>query len=498
MTISDITTETGISDPNLSAFALTGDITASGLTMPTGKLLGRGAAGTGAIEAITPGAGLTLTGTTLSASGGGLTVGTTTIANNTSGRMLYDNAGVLGETGGLTTDGSVLTNTQSVATTSTDGYILTTSAAAVAGAQKYSPRIRWTGNGWKTDATAGSQAVSFIAEVRPVQGAAAPTGYWALSSAINGGAYTDRLTVDSSGNAVISGSLIVPAGSAAAPSVYFTGGNTGFYQGFSGWVTFGSSGTAAAAIGPAGRVQLVSTGLLEFSSGAVFAATDLAYSRNAAGVAEFNNGTPGTFRDLKLRTLFPGGGATVTTNTPVIDATQTWNDASVYFVGMIANFTATACQDYSSLLGLQIAGANKFAVFKNGQVQTSGLNFNGSGITAIVNNANLDFHVSNLGDTIWRINGVTGSWTPLAAYGVGTSTRPIGDVYSTGDARFVGYKWGSYKTVGTLPSAAASEGLAYLVNDSLTPVVGVAVSAGGSAKCAVMSNGTSWIVTWLL
>lgn len=49
----------------------TGAITGSGLTQATGKLLGRSTASTGAIEEITIGANLTLSGGTLAASGGG-------------------------------------------------------------------------------------------------------------------------------------------------------------------------------------------------------------------------------------------------------------------------------------------------------------------------------------------------------------------------------------------------------------------------------------------
>lgn len=49
----------------------TGSITASGYTMSSGTLLGRSSASTGAIEELSVGSGLTLSGGTLSASGGG-------------------------------------------------------------------------------------------------------------------------------------------------------------------------------------------------------------------------------------------------------------------------------------------------------------------------------------------------------------------------------------------------------------------------------------------
>jgi hypothetical protein len=71
----------------------TGLITSSGLTMNTALLLGRGTIGVGAVEEIVIGSGLTLTGTTLSAAGSGITIGTTAIASGTVGRVLFEGAG---------------------------------------------------------------------------------------------------------------------------------------------------------------------------------------------------------------------------------------------------------------------------------------------------------------------------------------------------------------------------------------------------------------------
>lgn len=90
------------------------------------------------------------------------------------------------------------------------GMTLSNTTAAAAGAQQYSPALKWTGRGWKTNATAASQAVDFRAYVVPVQGAAAPTGYLTFEAAINGGSYAEVLRADSAGALFIQGTKKVP------------------------------------------------------------------------------------------------------------------------------------------------------------------------------------------------------------------------------------------------------------------------------------------------
>lgn len=92
-----------------------------------------------------------------------------------------------------------INESQSIGATSTDGLLLANPTAAGAGAQKWAPRVHWTGQGWKTNATAGSQTVDIIEELQPVQGAANPTGNLVWSSSINGGAYGVLLTLGSGG-----------------------------------------------------------------------------------------------------------------------------------------------------------------------------------------------------------------------------------------------------------------------------------------------------------
>ncbi|KKW44640.1 MAG: hypothetical protein UY90_C0005G0008, partial [Candidatus Peregrinibacteria bacterium GW2011_GWA2_54_9] len=87
----------------------------------------------------------------------------------------------------------------------TEALSLVNTTSAAAGAQQYSPAVRWQGQGWKTDATAASQSVEFKAYVRPIQGTAAPTAALDFQSSINGGAYTDIFSINSAGYAYLNG-----------------------------------------------------------------------------------------------------------------------------------------------------------------------------------------------------------------------------------------------------------------------------------------------------
>ena len=75
------------------------------------------------------------------------------------------------------------------ANTITDGWQLYDTTAASAGNQQYSPAWHFQGQGWKTTATAASQAVDWRAYLRPLQGASAPDGWLVFQQSINGGAY---------------------------------------------------------------------------------------------------------------------------------------------------------------------------------------------------------------------------------------------------------------------------------------------------------------------
>lgn len=169
-----------------------------------------------------------------------------------------------------------------IGTTSTDGFVFENTTAAAAGAQQYSPRARMRGFGWKTTPTAASQAVDFAWEVRPVQGSAAPTGTLVWSAAINGGAFSDLLTLSSAGQ------VLAVDGSAAAPTmagVNYT--TTGWYWSSGPTVNLSVSGTRRFAIDGTNWSLLNDSAVLEMG-----ATPDVKLLRDgAANILALRNGT---------------------------------------------------------------------------------------------------------------------------------------------------------------------------------------------------------------
>lgn len=75
-------------------------------------------------------------------------------------------------------------------------------------------------------------------------------------------------------------------------------------------------------------------------------------------------------------------GGTVTTNTPLVSATQTWNAGGVTFTALKLNVTNTASAAASLLLDLQVASSSVFKVDKTGAVtQAASLTVSTGGLT---------------------------------------------------------------------------------------------------------------------
>ena len=149
-------TDAATARSNLSA-AGSGAVTASGITMSSARLLGRTTASTGAVEEITVGSGLTFTGGTLAATGGG--TGTVTSID------------VSGGTTGLTTSGGPITGA---------GTITLAGTLAVAnggtGATTLTGIVKGNGTSAFTAASAGTDYLAPFGSQTQAYVYAAPSG----------------------------------------------------------------------------------------------------------------------------------------------------------------------------------------------------------------------------------------------------------------------------------------------------------------------------------
>lgn len=124
--------------------------------------------------------------------------------------------------------GSIPITVANIITTSTDGLLIQNTTAATVGVPvQYGPRIRQCGTAWKTDATTASQIDCFASEIRPESAAVATTFTYAWMKSINGGAYSDLLTLNSGGQFTATGSISATGhlGAGGAFYIFWTGRN---------------------------------------------------------------------------------------------------------------------------------------------------------------------------------------------------------------------------------------------------------------------------------
>lgn len=120
-------------------------------------------------------------------------------------------------------------------------------------------------------------------------------------------AYSTLLTVATAG-VTATVPIDLPAGASGAPALRFTDATTGWYRSAANSWMWETSATPAFGLvaGQNGTVLYSSWGYKWGSSDAT-STPDTGVNRNAAGIAEINNGSAGTYRDLKLRTTIVDG-----------------------------------------------------------------------------------------------------------------------------------------------------------------------------------------------
>lgn len=172
-------------------------------------------------------------------------------------------------------------------TTPTSGHSLINTTAAAAGAQQVSPSFFLTGQGWKTNATAASQSVSWEWYCLPVQGSANPTGSLNFRRWINGSVAAPTTGFPT---LVISGSADSPTlalnGSYSSDFTVSVVAGTGTTLGCaSGFIAL-SGGGAVTFLSNSGENRMSSTAPLGWTAGAASGTLDASLGRDTTATIQ--------------------------------------------------------------------------------------------------------------------------------------------------------------------------------------------------------------------
>lgn len=210
-----------------------------------------------------------------------------------------------------------------------------------------------------------------------------------------------------------------------------------------------------------------------------------------------------------------GSGATVVASAPLLDLTQTWNNAAVVFTGLRANFTPTASNAGSLLLDLQNAGATQWSVRQDGivtqagalNITAGGVNLNGTGNILVANGGFRINGVNGVGINFTATNGVTlpsggsVSWSSTVAE-AGAADVKLTRV-SAGAMKLAGASGTGQGIVVHTPGALASlpacsatyDGAVASINDGAAALAwGASATSGAAVHYLVYCNAAAWTV----
>jgi hypothetical protein len=182
-------------------------------------------------------------------------------------------------------------------------------------------------------------------------------------------------------------------------------------------------------------------------------------------------------RDANLYRALNISGLTVTSSTPLLNLSQTWNNAAITFTGISANFTKTAAGASSKLMDLQLNGGSVFTVnsANTGDLFTvlnaSAVTMFGVSDTTVTVNNNL-----NIGDGInVVVNNVTGTKIATA------TTQKLGFFNATPVEQRA--------TTGTVTGFTAGAGTAVLDDSTFTGSTGATAYTIGDVVRALKELG---------
>jgi hypothetical protein len=256
--------------------------------------------------------------------------------------------------------------------------VLINSTAAANGAQQWSPAEELCGAGWKTNATAASQAACWAIYTEPVQGAANPTEFLVFSPYINGSAPGNTLSVAiaSIGGGATVGCIICLAfpNNTLGTGLGFAGSSLTFYS---------NNSNVNSAFGSNGWVMPTSYSMAwgSFSAAGTNVTGDISVDRDAAGILGIYNGTAaGTtaanYRDIRSRHALGGGTVPVFASgfgtSPVVSGSDDSITVNVGTGGVATSGTVTFGTAYTNAPNC-VAGDNSSLVQTRASASTTTL-----------------------------------------------------------------------------------------------------------------------------
>lgn len=398
------------------------------------------------------------------------------------------------------------THTQSIGATSTDGVLLTDPTAATVGAQKWSPRVHFTGQGWKTNATAGSQTVDVIEELQPVQGAASPSGNLVISSQVNGGGYGALLTLPTGGGLNLASGTYQIGGSQIAFSNIASTVGCAQLPSLTGDITSSSCATTLATVnantGSFGSSTAIPTftvngkGLITAAStnAVVAPAGTLTGSALAAGVTSSSLTSLGTISGLVVTGSLTATG--LVTNADLVNSGTTVNGVlctlgstcsitAVAAAGTLtgttlaANVVNSSLTSVGTLAGLTVTGSlTATGLVTNGDLVNSGTTVNGA--------------LCTLGSSC-TVTAAAGTLTgsTLASGVTASSLTGVGTLTSGGTGTGFTLALGTSTLTGTLPVNHGGTGATTFTSSN--PLIGNGTSAVAQGS---RSGNTTGFVTF--
>lgn len=163
-------------------------------------------------------------------------------------------------------------------------------------------------------------------------------------------------------------------------------------------VANGGSGTATPSLVAGSNVTITGTWpnqTIAATSGGTPGGSTTQLQYNNAGAFDGTSGITTTGTELTIAS------GTKTTSAPVVDATQTWNNAGTTFTALKLNVTDTASNAASLIADFQVGGVSQFKVAKNGGITIAAGDITATAGNVVSSAANIGLN-STGGAFYWR------------------------------------------------------------------------------------------------